>query len=427
MPGRPLPPGIPLDPGLPGARGLLEAPGRSAIADFLEDRGWHASEIRPVQALYRPERSCLVRFRARAEHRDGRRRVFSLCAETRARDRALPLASPAAVDGADLEEPVGSRDGYRLWAFPYDPDLPGLAEAASGERVRSSLSALGRHPSAVHAEALRYRPRGRAVFRYRSLHRRGPRRWERAYGKVMHRDGARRGLDIAASVPGSRRMGLALPAGHFGDDVLLFDEAPGTSLRPLLLRGGSLPRPGRIAALLDQLPAAFESVDLPRAPDPADRAVSAASLIERLVPAAGPSARRVADAVAARAGRFVPRVVHGDLYEAQILVGEDFSLSLVDLDDLAIGDPAVDAGSFCAHLVALALSAPAARRRLLAYRSVAREAFLDRLGISSSELAWREALRMLLLAPGPFRTLHPEWPREVRRRMDLAVRLLEGA
>ncbi|HJV04996.1 MAG TPA: phosphotransferase, partial [Actinomycetota bacterium] len=383
------------------------------------------SEVRPVQVLYRPGRSCLVRFRSRAEHRDGRRRVFTLCAESRARDRALPPPSATASERADLAEPVGSRDGYRIWAFPYDPGLAGLAEAASGERVRRSLADLGRHHSAVHAEAVRYRPRRRAVFRYRALSRDRGRRWDRAYGKVISPADVRRGLGIAASVHGSRRIRLVLPAGRLGEDVLLFDEAPGTSLRDLLVRGGSLPRPERIAALLDELPAAVGSAELPTAPDPGDRARSAASLVERLVPAAGPGARRVADHVAAAARRFSPRVVHGDLYEAQILVGEDFSLSLVDLDDLAIGDPAVDAGSFCAHLVALALSAPSARGRLVAYRSLARAAFLVRLGLSSPELAWREALRMLLLAPGPFRTLHPQWPREVRHRVDLAVRLLE--
>jgi hypothetical protein len=423
--GKPLPPGIPPDPGLPGAGGLLGAPGRAAVAGFLEERGWHASEVRPVQVLYRPERSCLVRFRARAERDDGSRRTFSLCAETRAAERSL--LSPQEREWPGLSDPVGERDGYHLWTFPFDPSLPGLPEAARGEGVRDALSALGPTPSAVHAEALRYRPRRRAVFRYRALRRGRDRAWLRAYGKVMPAADAERGLRLAEAIRPTRRLGLALPSGTAGHQTLLFDEMPGTPLRELLTRGGSLPRPERIAALLDELPAAMGRIDLPTAADPVKRARSTASLIERLVPSAGASASRAADAVAKRSSPLSPRVVHGDLYEAQVMVGEDFSLALVDLDDLAIGDPGVDAGSFCAHLVALALSVPAARGALLAYRSLVRDAFLERLGLSSSDLAWREGLRMLLLAPGPFRTLHPSWPTEVRRRVDLAVRLAEGA
>jgi aminoglycoside phosphotransferase (APT) family kinase protein len=123
----------------------------------------------------------------------------------------------------------------------------------------------------------------------------------------------------------------------------------------------------------------------------------------------------------------VIRPVHGDLYEAQVFVARDFSLGLIDLDDLGPGDPAGDAANFCAHLIALALSVPAAAPRLLAYRELVRDAFLTRLGIAPAALAWREAVAMLLLATGPFRVLDPRWPREVGRRVRLAVRLLETA
>jgi hypothetical protein len=382
-------------------------------------------EVRAVQVLYLPERSCLVRFRALAEGPVGVRRTFSLCAETRARDRTLPEPPEGMRARAGLTDPVGDRDGYRLWAFPYDPALPGLPEAARGDGVREGLAAMGPRPSAVHAEALRYRPRRRAVFRYRAL-RRG-RGWHRAYGKVMPPADAERALRLGRSLRRSRRLPLAHAAGMLGDDTVLFDEMPGTSLREVLIGRGSLPRPERVAALLDELPAAVGSIELPPAPEPASRARATASLIERLVPEAGPSASRVADSVADRTRSLPKRVVHGDLYDAQVVVREDFSLGLLDLDDLAFGDPAVDAGSLSAHLVVLGISAPAALRRLLAYRSLVRGAFLESLGLSSEELARSEGLRMLVLAPGPFRTLHPAWPAEVRHRVDLAVRLAEGA
>jgi hypothetical protein len=89
-----------------------------------------------------------------------------------------------------------------------------------------------------------------------------------------------------------------------------------------------------------------------------------------------------------------------------------------------LGDPAADAANFLAHLLALALSVPPARDRLLAYRALARTTFMERLGLGPRDLAWREALAMLQLATGPFRVLDPSWPVEVRRRVRLAVRLM---
>jgi aminoglycoside phosphotransferase (APT) family kinase protein len=182
-----------------------------------------------------------------------------------------------------------------------------------------------------------------------------------------------------------------------------------------------------VAALLDDLPAALPrmTVDPTDGTDPVEVARGAARIVAHLVPEAAGRASRVLDAVEAGVARtsVAHRLVHGDLYEAQVLVDGDFTLGLVDLDDLGPGDPAVDAANFTAHLVALALAAPAARGRLMAYRSLLRTAFAHRLRIDPADLDWREALAMLQLATGPFRVLHADWPAEVRRRVDLAVRL----
>jgi hypothetical protein len=108
-------------------------------------------------------------------------------------------------------------------------------------------------------------------------------------------------------------------------------------------------------------------------------------------------------------------------------VGQDYSLGLIDLDDWGPGDPAMDAANFSAHLIALALAVPGSGKRIMAYRSLVRQAFLDRLGVSPAELAWREALCLFALATGPFRVLRPHWPAEVRHRTDAALRLTESA
>ncbi|RME40556.1 MAG: hypothetical protein D6788_03090, partial [Planctomycetota bacterium] len=53
------------------------------------------------------------------------------------------------------------------------------------------------------------------------------------------------------------------------------------------------------------------------------------------------------------AGR--PCVLHRDFYERQFTLGRE-GITLMDLDTLAVGDPAVDWGNFLAHLVLMALA-----------------------------------------------------------------------
>ena len=418
---------LPPDPGLPGARGLFGAAGPSAVGTFLRRRGWQAVESRPVQALYRPGRSCLVRYRVRATTPAGEARVLSISAETRSAARE-PAAPPEDfTERYGLPDPVEGIGPYLVWAFPYDPSLKGLPEAAWSASVREMLGAAGERPAAVSVEPLRYRPRRRAVFRYVALHH-GSRRLRRSvlFGKTLRGPAAQR---WGAHRPHRRRprLDLAVPTVSVGR-TLVVPSLEGRSLRELLLAGGSLPAPERVAGLLDDLPAELVGAPAAGAPDrghPVRLAAETVRLIGRVAPQALPAAERVAEAVGAGAERSTvpPRLVHGDLYEAQVFVGRGYRLGLIDLDGVGVGDPAMDAANFCAHLLALALSAPAAAGRLLAYRSMVREAFLRRLEIAPADLAWREGLAMLLLSTGPFRVVHPDWPQQVGRRADVAVRL----
>ncbi|MGQ0804638.1 MAG: phosphotransferase [Actinomycetota bacterium] len=428
----------PADPRL-ATRELLDE-GPAALASFLEARGWSLTDARPAQVVYRPGRACDVRYQTRASAPDGTSRLLTLCVETRRRHREPP-APPDAFDARyGLADPVERVGPYLVWAFPYDPSLPGLYDAAQGPAVRETLRAVGRRAVGVSVQPVRYRPRRRAVLRYTALTGDGH---EILYGKVLRAEKATRVQEAAPGLSARLRRGhllgrraglrLTLPLGNAPGDTLLFPRADGRSLRELLLVGASLPAPARVAALLDELPRltpALESDGADGAPrpvhDPVRLAEHSRRLLTTIVPEAAGDVHRAVDAVLAAAATDAPptRAVHGDLYEAQIFVADDFSLGLIDLDDLGPGDPAYDAANFCAHLVALGLSVPVAWRPLLAYRSLARRAFLERLDIAPAALGWREALASLLLASGPFRTLAPNWPAAVRHRVDLALRLL---
>jgi hypothetical protein len=421
-------PALPPDPGIPGARGLFREDGAEVLGRFLSTRSWSLVEARPVQVSYRPERSCLVRYRARATNPDGHPRVLTLTAETRHRQRPSSDPPTELEDRYGLPRPVERIGPYLVWAYPYDPSLEGLPDAAWGPSVRERLRAAGRPLRAVAVQPLRYRPRRRAVFRYTGLHGgRGGAAPQALFGKVL--PGAK--VERWRKVLPPRRRGLRVPVplGSGDRGVLLFASLEGRSLRDLLLSGGSLPAPERLAALLDELPRVLGSAPGERDRNAPLRTASAtAELVQRLIPQASAAVARLQEAVAEGVAldNVPSRTVHGDLYEAQVFVGRDYSLGLIDLDDSGPGDPAMDAANFAAHLIALALAVPHAGNRIMAYRSLVRSAFVQRLGVSPRELAWREALCLFALSTGPFRVLRPAWPAEVRRRAEVALRLAQA-
>ena len=401
---RPL--SIPADRDLPGAADLLAGAGAAAVARFLDERGLEPHRVEPAQAHYRPGRWLAVCFRTGVVERSSGR---PLC----------PMVT--------VERRAGEPD--LVWAFPDDPALPGLAVAADGAQVRGRLRP---HPEDVVVEPLRYRPRRRAVFRYRldgNLV---------LFGKVVTPGRGRRQLALADALR-PVDLQLALPVGRIGPGALVVPALPGTPLRDLLLAGGPLPLPEQIAALSDELhrkslPALAAAAGVAPEPAPATNrrrvdpatALGAARLVARLLPGEGCAAGRVAEAVVAcdeESAPPEPRIVHGDLYESQVFVDGD-SLGLIDLDDFGPGDGLLDAANFCAHLLVLGVSGLPAAAVVLRYREELREAFLRRLDADPIALAWREAYCLLRLAAGPFRVLHEDWPRRVSARLALAAEVL---
>ena len=60
------------------------------------------------------------------------------------------------------------------------------------------------------------------------------------------------------------------------------------------------------------------------------------------------------------------------------------------------------------------------------YRDELAAAFTRRLDANPAALAWREAYCLLRLVSGPFRVLHPDWPRRMADRLALATGALPG-
>jgi len=92
------------------------------------------------------------------------------------------------------------------------------------------------------------------------------------------------------------------------------------------------------------------------------------------------------------------RPIHRDLYPAQVIALGD-EVGFVDLDDSALGDPAIDVGNFLAHLTLLSFQRHPGQRAL----DGVRETFLDRYvesstKVSAERIAFFEASTLLRLA-----------------------------
>lgn len=147
---------------------------------------------------------------------------------------------------------------------------------------------------------------------------------------------------------------------------------------------------------------------------------------------AGPAARRLERArndmhhAAAEMPEYVQTTIHKDFYYANV-IWNGRSGTVLDLDQMCIGDPALDVGHFCAHLESLAYRTPTRARQ---YRQ-ASEYFLDaylRLGDGDVEdrLALYRAYTFVKLAATEVARKRGDWRRLAADFAAAACRELEA-
>jgi Ser/Thr protein kinase RdoA (MazF antagonist) len=134
--------------------------------------------------------------------------------------------------------------------------------------------------------------------------------------------------------------------------LVVLSDVPGTPLREALLAGDEATC-RRAGAALGRWHAAWSGVQ-PAAlrPHTAERELR---ILRARADGAGPAvASAVQRALGELAGEWrCSTVVHRDLYEEQVLAGEQ--VGLIDLDDAALGPPELDVGNLLGHVDLLAL------------------------------------------------------------------------
>ena len=346
--------------------------------------------LRATSVSLRTDGSATVQYAAALEVA-GRPARDTLAATTGSR-----IPPGAAVLAGDVD---GAETRVGLWRWPHDPALPALARA-------TSTAAVGRWLGAADAvlRVRAYRPGRRAVVEVTAQ----DRRW---FLKVV------RPAEVAGLLARHRVLAGAVPAPPVltatDDGVLVLPALPGTPARALLADPTARPSAATLTALLDRLPG--ELLALPRVRGPLERAGGHAAVLALVLPHLRHRWDRVAGRLADADPGTHPLVpVHGDLYEAQLLVDRGEVTGLLDVDGAGAGHRIDDWATLLGHLAVAGAHG---------YRAELAAA----LPWGPAELAPRVAAVVLGLATGPFRVQQRGWPRATEARLALVEQLLDGA
>ncbi len=368
---------------------------RAALRAALGDVEVLSEQVRQVD--HRPGRCTTATWAVRVRDRDGERAEL------------LGVRLPARAAQAEV------------WRFPDDPDLPGLAAATDERDVRSLLLACDVEPGPVEPGPVElrvrsYRPGRRAVVEVRTAA-------VRLFLKVVPPTALG---PLAERHRLLRTAGLPVPPvlAARDDGRLLLEALHGTSLRTRLREGSDLaPSGDDVVELLDLLPA--ELTGLPRRTSWTDAVRSCAEVTAAALPDEGARCGQLADAVRAAVDDVGDEPVHGDLYEAQLLLTGGRISGLLDVDTAGPGRRADDLACLLGHAHVLAQAEPAhagtTHARVLRWL----DAF-DR-DVDPVDLRARTAAVVISLATGPYRLQVPDWPALTRARLDLAEQWLTAA
>lgn len=383
---------------------LLGAGARAVIDAALGVAGAAAERSRAAQTAYHPGRSLAVHHEVRVRWPDGTRTDESV---------VLSAGRRPPRDAMTLND--GTHDVV-AWRLPHDPWLPGLAPALHQAAAGELLGRVGLRAPTVRCTLRAYRPGRRAVVEVV-----GP--GVRAFLKVVPTRSVerlhRRHESLTGSVPVPASLGWSADHG-----IVVLQALPGRTLRQALLARLPVPGPGAVLDLLDRLP---HPLGNPGAVKPDWRAHEFADLIGAVAPDLARRTLALADGIrpferSVGAHPLVP--VHGDLYEAQLLVDGGRITGLLDVDTFGLGRRVDDLATMIGHLSVLAVGSP---RRVVIERYAARLIHRFDRAVDPAALRAAVAAVTLGLATGPFRVLEPHWHHHTEVRVALAERWLDSA
>jgi predicted transcriptional regulator len=326
--------------------------------------------------------------------------------------------------------------------FPCDRRLPQLVQVlADGGRAFDPhlLESLGPGQWQVAKRTLeptRYRTELGAVLRY-SVEARdaGSDRLAslRCYVKVYRNDRGRGTWEFLRMWWDRPRRtcgySLVRPIAYLGMlDALVIDAAPGTSLREILTAGSEPLAAMQTAA---RAVAAFNQDDLPlertdTLEDQLDEVRRASAMVQWACPALRAEVIAITEAIGSRIEEAPPGMLHGDLKADHIFIG-GARVTLVDTDNIALGDPVRDAAHFCSYVTAGVGLETVPRREARTLAAAFADEYFQHVPAS-----WRRrfplhyAGALVEVACGIFRHQQPRWLEHAEAAIDEARRVLAG-
>ncbi len=386
------------DPKVPALQALL-APGIPepllALGSELEAR---VTTAEAIQVTWWPGRCITVRYRAKLEG-----------GQLPGEHQLVAVSGDIPEGALIVEGDGGARVG--LWRVPFDPQLPGLASALDPGTTGALLDDLGLPAGKVRTRLRAYRPGKRAVVEV-------TRPSGSIFLKVVPPMDAERLHHIHQFLVGHLPVPHSL--GYSSDlGIIALPAMAGTTLRERMLARGPLPTPAALEALLAALPTPDRTW---KAPSPIDRVPRLAELLSALLPEQRSFIDELTDEIGPETMR-ANRPIHGDFYEAQVMVARDRVVGLLDFDTFGMGRAPDDPATMIGHLAVLSHSHSNPR-----IRGFANE-FLRRADARHDpvDLRRRIAAVIMSLATGPFRVQRPNWPEATRDRLNQVKRWLDSA
>jgi thiamine kinase-like enzyme len=338
------------------------------------DSGLRVESCKIEQLHYRPGGGCKISLKAYIGRDDRylgeqiymgmlvdgeRRTVEKIQERTALRHLAKPMFGPPLVYVPEW--------ALFLWAYPNDPNLPGLALMVSPEKVLDVVKSapnkfgLSAAPAAIEAAMTKYIPGQRCGYVYRlALGGANGNGEYSIYGKAYREGNGEAAYEIMRQIwesEASQKGDLLLPQPYSFDaeNGILWQEAiSGQPLAKIAHTVENLPAMAqeigaRLAALhatrlllKEEMTLAFQIDDVRRSVD----------MISRTFPEYAARNEKLGETLLRAAARLEPvpsTPVHGSFKFSHIFAAEK-GLTFIDFDGANLGDPAYDVGRFIAHV-----------------------------------------------------------------------------
>lgn len=440
-----------LDPAFPGLATALDIDAvlellRRALPECQEELEPIGGAIFDVQ--YKPGVNCTILYRLRFRNRaTGRTASQLLSARLLRADESPPplpqelLARYETFPKRVIRTPMVYLPGPRMvaCAFPIDASLPGLIDAFDQATLKQRLSRMWGprrvRVQRVAAEPLGYTPGARAAILYEVLNEvreTGLPEVRRLVGKI---DAYRKPARLFASAwalwrAAKGRVRLAPPVGYIASaNLWLQEHVQGIRLADLA-GSGAFVKPVRQTA---RAIAAVHGLSLPviwrRTPEKEAKAVHRwGNVLAAVHPDEARRVKRLRDRLASEMEARVQMVgpAHGDFHLANVLVGDN-RVTLIDLDNMAYGDPLIDVGRFLASFRTSSLRVFGHPSGLAEEGEAFLEAYLAQVPEDERRVRLFEAASLLRSASSPFRFQREGWEDGAAMILDEAERVFSLA